>query len=112
MRTNIKKVTKIVDELTSYILLKRGSNISINIMENEGKYVIKFFAENIMLSKSDVSDIKEALGTPRQKDMEEYYWQLGGLNQPEGELELIGMMTDDFSISYENNKLSLELIRG
>lgn len=112
MRTNIKKVTKIVDELTSYILLKKGTNISINILETQGKYVIKFYTENIILSKSDISDIKEALGTPRQKDMEEYYWQLGGLNQPEGELELIGMMTDDFSIAYENNKLSLELIRG
>lgn len=112
MRASIKKITKIIDELSTYILLKKGVNLSIKIEEDEKNYKIKFFAEKMHLSKSDITEIRESLGTPRQRDMEEYYWQLGGLNQPEGELELVGMMTDDFNISYDEGKLTLELIRG
>ena len=43
--------------------------------------------------------------------MEEYYWELSGNYDMDTELTLVGMMTDDAKVYYDNEKVTIFLVR-
>ena len=53
----------------------------------------------------------QALSIPRQHEVEQYYWHLGGESEFDCELSLVGMMVDNTNIKYENDRLHIELQR-
>ena len=102
---------KIVDELMMFCLNHRCDNINLNLKIEDEKTIITIKAYINNLSDDILSEIKSLLSTPRRPEMEEYYWNLNGNDDPDSELILIGMMTDDVIIEYKNNELKIKLIR-
>ncbi|WP_319371648.1 hypothetical protein [uncultured Ilyobacter sp.] len=111
MIEKIKKVTKIIDELTTYLMIKGGKNLDIKINIIDRDIAITFLVDNLDFTRSELDELEDSLSIPRQAEVEEYYWQLNGGSETEMEFDLIGMMIDKYILEFTKGSLKLELIR-
>lgn len=102
---------KIVDEIMMFCLNHGCHNIDLNLKREEKKTTIFIKAHINDLPENIFNEIRLSLSTPRRPEMEEYYWNLNGDDDTDCELALVGMMTDDVNIEYNNNELKIELVR-
>lgn len=108
---SVKRITKIIDEVSTYFMSRRNISFDINIRMNEDRTILIFTAFDYNISKSELEDMENALRIPRQVDAEEFYWQLNGTSESESEFDLVGMMTDDYEIEVSKNEFRLTLFR-
>lgn len=111
MKFKVEKNLKIITELMSFCYHFSAKDITVNIktIDNISNITLDAVIENF--PKDDYDNLVQTLSIPRQHEVEQYYWQLGGESEFDCELSLIGMMVDSANISYENNKLHIELQR-
>lgn len=111
MKFKIEKNIKILDELLTYFIKQKNTRLSMEMREDNNKHYfsIRGGVENI--SSEELERLKEALNTPRQHEIEEYYWQLGGEISFDCELTLVGMMIDTADVKYEDGILTIDVIR-
>lgn len=111
MKFNVEKKLKIINEIMSFCYHLNSANINVNVktIENTSIILIKAKIEN--LSDETLMNLTQTLNIPRQHEVEQYYWHLGGNNEFDSELSLVGMMVDSATISYDNNILVIELKR-
>ena len=62
-------------------------------------------------TQTKLNQLNTILNRPRQQEVEECYWQLGGESEVECELTLIGVMVDSAKVEYNGKILTVELIR-
>jgi mannose-1-phosphate guanylyltransferase len=111
MRTHVKRITSIADEITTYLLLENFSKLSIMI-EPEGKITkLRFVSENSSMTKKQLDDILLVLNQPRQIELETYYWTLLGESGADMSLNVVGRMIDTANGYIENGHVILELTR-
>lgn len=110
----IKKITKIIDEITTYFMTRNKSNfdLTINIKNLDSKIYMVFSLKNFLITKSELRELENSLKIPRQEDADEFYWQLNGTSELEREFDLVGMMVDDYKIEFKNGEFILTLIRN
>ncbi len=110
MRHHDKKIGKIIDELTTYLLRKNVKNISIEIkcFEHKDKIVFTFCDATDEL----LNILKETLTQERDEQLEEYGWELLGENDCSGELNLIGMLIDRCEFKSIGTKTEISLFRS
>ena len=111
MKFKLEKKLKIVNELITYFHKLGNSDIHIDLCTIDDKSYFCISGKVSPLSNNDISSLVEILETPRQHEVEEYYWQLGGESELECELTLISMMIDDAIITYQDDVLTIKLIR-
>lgn len=111
MNFEVKKITKMLSEIVAYSLIGSADKVAVNIENNKDMYKIIVIASNLERSDRSIANLKELLNAPRQRAAEEYYWELAGDSDTGSELALVGMMTDDVIVEYENNNLTIELHR-
>lgn len=111
MNFEIKKVSKILSEMVTYALLGEAEKIDVSIENDEDMYRILVNASNIKRTRESIDNLREQLNSPRQKAAEEYYWELAGDSDTGTEIALVGMMTDEVIVKYNDNNLSIELHR-
>ncbi len=111
MNFEIKKVTKILSEITTFVLLGHAEKVSVSVENSEDMFRLLIDASNVNRSKESIENLRELLNAPRQKAAEEYYWELAGDSDTGSELALVGMMTDKAIVKYEDNNLFIELHR-
>lgn len=58
-----------------------------------------------------IDELRQTLGRPRQKEIEQSYWSLSGEDNIETELTLVGMMIDEVSVEYSGQELKIHCIR-
>ncbi|MGL4759974.1 MAG: hypothetical protein ACRCWG_00725 [Sarcina sp.] len=111
MKFTIEKNIRILDELVTYYNKLGNTNVHIDMKEEDSKhyFLISGVVENI--SEDELLNLKVLLSTPRQHEIEEYYWQLGGEISFDCELTLVGMMIDEAQISYKENILTIKVMR-
>ena len=104
------KAIKLISELTGFVLKAGGEEIDINLKDKEDqiRIIIKSKIEN--LQQEDLEVLK-SLNTPRQSEVEDYYWELAGENENYQELTLVGMIIDKAEYSYENDILKITVYR-
>lgn len=111
MKFIIEKNIRILDELVSYYNKLGNKDIHIDMREEGNEHHLFVSGEVKNMSEEELLNLKLLLTTPRQREIEEYYWQLGGESSFDCELTLVGMMIDEAKISYKNNILSITVIR-
>ena len=111
MKFKVEKNLKIITELMSFCYHFSAKDITVNIktIDNTSNIILDAVIEKF--PKDDYDNLVQTLSIPRQHEVEQYYWQLSGESEFDCELSLIGMMVDSANISYENNKLHIELQR-
>ena len=112
MRHEIKKIAKMVDELTTFFMGHHPKSLNIKIQDLPDKEIIKVEAEKLDHQEECISDLKQFLSYPRECEMEEYYWELAGETDSSEELGLVGTMIDEATIGYDEEKVVVELIRN
>lgn len=110
------RLIKIVDEMLCFFYSLKATNIKMNMDIKDRSTEISFWGiikEPITQKRLD--KIKKLLGAPRLHEMEEFYWGLTGNDvTPSTELSLVGMMTDEYVIEYEEGKeeFFIKLVRN
>ena len=110
------RVVKIVDEMLCFFYSLKATNIKMDMEINDCSTVLSFWAtiKEPVIGRR-LEKIKKLLSSPRTHELEEYYWGLTGNDMtPSTELSLIGMMTDEYVIEYEeeSEKIFIKLVRN
>ena len=111
MRHEIKKVSRIVDELTTLFLREDTDEVDFKIKTYPDKAVIHIVDYGTHYDEDYIEHFAETLNLQRQSEIEEYYWQLAGEADESDELTLISAMIDSAIVEKRDGNLYLELIR-
>lgn len=111
MRHEVKKISKMVDELTTFFLEHQAKSLDIKIDNLVDREVITVEAVALDDMALCIKRLQRFLSYPRELEMEEYYWELAGETDSSEELGLVGTMIDEANIGYDEEKIQLELIR-
>lgn len=106
------KAIKIVDELISLYFNIGITDLHIDLQYTEKNIIVTLEGdcENPPLEKLD--SLQEVLNTPRQEELDEYYWELVGENDQYQELTLLGALVDRGKIDYKDNRLKIIVYRN
>lgn len=107
----MKKISKMVDELTTFFLEHQAKSLDIKIDNLVDREVITVEAVALDDMALCIKRLQRFLSYPRELEMEEYYWELAGETDSSEELGLVGTMIDEANIGYDEEKIQLELIR-
>jgi hypothetical protein len=114
MKTDFEKTMHITSELLSYCHIKGACDFCLDIAVLEDDFTqYKIKASPARLSEKDLSLLKKQLDTPRRPEMEHEHWGLSGESENFSELSLLGMMTDNAVVEYDeaNFFISITLSR-
>ncbi|MGL4773140.1 MAG: hypothetical protein ACRC2K_06180 [Clostridium sp.] len=111
MKFKTEKNLKIVNELISYCYHYGSDEVSMDIKNVDDSTRIHIKAKLTNFSEDNLQNLIDTLNVPRQHEVEQYYWHLGGESAFDSELSLVGMMVDESNISFSDNVLNLEVIR-
>ncbi len=111
MNIEVKKITKILNEMVTFAMLGEAEKVDVSIENNKDMYKLLINASNVNHTNESVANLRELLNAPRQRAAEEYYWELAGDNDTTTELALVGMMVDKAVVNYEDKNLLIELHR-
>lgn len=111
MNFKTEKDLKIINELMAYCYHFNTDDINVTIKTIDTTTFIVLKATILDFPQTAFDKLISSLNTPRQREVEQYYWQIGGECEFDSELTLVGMMTDKVNVSYENNLLNIELQR-
>ena len=111
MRHEIKKISRIVDELTTLFLKDDTDEVDFSIKRDSDRTTIRIVDYRTNFSDAFIEQLRELFNAQRQCEVEEYYWQLCGEVDDDEELTLIGCMIDKATIEKKDGNLYLELIR-
>jgi len=111
MDHEIKKISKIIDELITFFLLHGTDKMNVSIESTEECYKIHIDCNNINCSDKKVQLLNNYLNSPRQPEVEEYYWELTGESDIAPELSLVGAMIDKAEIDFKGTSISITLYR-
>lgn len=111
MRHEIKKICKIVDELTTLLLREDTNEVDFKIKRASNQTTIIITDYNTKYTESEVKELEECFNVQRQHEYEEYFWQLVGECDNDAELTIIGAMVDEAIVELRGDNLYMELVR-
>ena len=112
MKFEVKRITKIVDEVMTYFLYNHDvvkSDVHVELIDQA--YEVRFLFHDLQLEESEIRDLKKKLSVKRNPELEDYYWQLTGEAEESNELALIAMLTDEAEFINEQGRVKVVLIR-
>lgn len=111
MKFKIEKNIKIINELIAYFYKLGTTDVHIDLTsENENSYFNVYGHVNT-ISKEELEYLTSILNTPRQHEIEHYYWSLGGECEFDSELTLVGMMINSAKVYFKDGILKISIIR-
>ncbi|EOC99666.1 hypothetical protein [Caldisalinibacter kiritimatiensis] len=111
MKHEIKRISKILDELVTFCFLHGTNEMNVNIENHNEYFKISFVIDNIDCTDRRVQELKKLLNSPRQEEIEEYYWELAGECDSDTEFTLVGAMVDRAEVEFKGTSLYLTLYR-
>ncbi|MCL2200690.1 MAG: hypothetical protein FWB75_01900 [Oscillospiraceae bacterium] len=111
MKIKFQKTMNIVSELLSYCQLHGAKEYHLDIKEEDGAVTLLMRACPELITDSEFEFLKTALSAPRQRDVEQQYWELVGESDVDSELTLIGMLCDEAKVEYADSVLTIWLKR-
>ena len=111
MRDEIRKINRLIDEVTS-LFMKRGSKeIDVKIRREDKNTVISIIDYNTSYCDSEIEELSSVLNIQRQCEVEGFYWELMGDDSKGDELFLVGSMIDSATVKKVNNDLHITMCR-
>ena len=111
MRHEVKKIGRIIDELTTFLLKDDTNHLDLRIETSSKETRINIVDYDTHYSESEIASLERMLNQQRQYEIEEYYWQLAGETDEGDELVLISAMIDEAKLEIRDHNLYMELIR-
>ncbi|MCL2637337.1 MAG: hypothetical protein FWD48_03105 [Oscillospiraceae bacterium] len=112
MKLEFEKKMKMASDLLSYCHLHGATeyNLDIKLNDDSATFVVK--ASPAKISDEDIEELRKHLGAPRQREVEQDYWELIGNSEEECEMTLIGMMCDEAEVVLEEDELTITVVRN
>ncbi|MBU5486505.1 hypothetical protein KQI86_19580 [Clostridium sp. MSJ-11] len=109
MSNSKQKILRIIDELVTicYSINCKKFNVNVELLDDKCILHLKGYVDSIDIKKID--DIEKSLNVPRAHELEEYYWNLAGNDLSNTELNLVGMMIDESTVSYNKKDKIFEI---
>lgn len=111
MHHEMKKVTVIVTEMMTMLMLNGAREIDIKIKRTDIGTEFTFTHYDCHYDEDFIDRLEYNLNTQRQYEVEGYYWQLAGEDESGDELHLVGAMIDEAEIKKDEENLHIHLIR-
>ena len=111
MRQIFEKNMRMLSNLLSYCHEMGGERYEVEMEPGCAKstMVIRAHIENIDPKK--LRKLVDTLEIPRQRDMEQNYWYLGGESETGSNLTLVAVMIDSAAIQYKDQVLTIRIER-
>ena len=109
-----KKITTIVDELTTFFFAVGSDDMVVKIKQTPEGFQIFFVSNFDKRMQKTVERLQENLTCGRAPEIEESYWGLNGSGdfQDENELILVGAMIDSAKVEICDGYATLHLFRA
>ncbi len=111
MGHRLEKNMKIMEELVSFCTKRGSRDIDLNMSFAKDFSTISVSAKNTSVSDEELNELKTALFSDRQHEVEECFWNISGEDFYGDELTLTGVMIDDAKIDYNNDVLDIVVKR-
>lgn len=111
MQHEVKKITLIVNELLTILLLNGAKDVDVKVNRLEDCTEITFLHHQSTSDDEFIQRLKHNLNTQRQYEVEGYYWQLVGEADSSDELHLVGAMVDEAIVEDRNGDLYIHIVR-
>jgi len=112
MKNEVKKVSKLIDEITTYFMYVFDCpRFDVHVERTDTAYLVDLTFYEVSIEDAVLDDLRSKLVVRRHPELEEYYWQLTGETQDSNELVLVSMMSDAIGLEYENGVARLRLRR-
>lgn len=104
------KSSKVLCELVNFCFINKVNNLEIFLDYEDKGFTIKLKGKCNEKPKN-LNKLNDMINSPRQKEYEEYYWGLLGVDDHKQELYLLGSLVDSGEIKYYNNTIEIRLER-
>jgi hypothetical protein len=84
-------------------------NIDFAMRSTESEIIIR--AKMDKVSEAVLENLNHVLNIPRQYEVEQYCWNIGGEEEIDDELSLAGMMIDKATVTYDHGILQICALR-
>jgi len=111
MSSKVKKITRIIDEMSSILLSDSLSNLEVKILISEKDIEINFYHYHNNMTEQRLKEIEQTLNKPRRFELESYYWTLIGETDIDQSLQMIGGLIDSAVVKKNGTDLCITLIR-
>ena len=111
MQHEVKKITLIINELISMMLLNGAEEIDVNIKRKADVSEVTLIHRDCQYPGEFIEKMRYNLNTQRQSEVEGYYWQLVGDDETSEELHLVGAMIDEAKVEMQQNDLHIHIVR-
>ena len=112
MQHEFKKITLIINELITMMLLNGAEEIDVNIKKVDKISEVTLIHRNCHYPEEFIEKMRYNLNTQRQSEVEGYYWQLVGDDDSGEELHLVGAMIDQAKVEIHEKDLSIFIVRN
>lgn len=104
-----QKICKIIEEFSLFILENTSGGINIDIAKGEGQSIITFTMEKC--DEEIKSFILEKIKGERDKEIEEYGWELMGEGASDDDFGIINALVDEIEYRETEDKTVVRLVR-
>lgn len=111
MKNEVKKITKLVDEVTSLLMRSGSTDIDVHIKRDIDLTTITIIDHNSAYPDDEITSLDDVLNIQRQSEVEEFYWELMGDDSNEDELFLVGSMVDRTTVNKVGEDLHVVMYR-
>ena len=107
----MEKNLRIINELVIFCHMVGAQESDIHFAHTDGSSVIEVTSPVEDLDEHTIAELWESLNLPRQREIEQDYWELSGDSETVGELPLVGMMLDEATVEYRQGVLLIRALR-
>jgi len=111
MKTRFEKTLRITGDLMLYCHHHGATELNANIVERDGAITYVIDASPVDFSNEQLEGLNKRLNAPRQREVEQDYWELMGESEDFSELTLVGMLCDKADIVYVDSAITFTIVR-
>lgn len=111
MKLRYERSVRVLNDIMGYCHLIGGDRMRVDFDMRDRTTHIIIQTEVPGMTQKRLTELDKLLNIPRQREVEQYYWTIAGEEEIDNELGLAGMMIDQAVITYENDLLSIDVLR-
>ena len=104
------KISKIIEEFSLYILENSSSNLNIDLRHDDNKTILTFTLYNV--EENIKAFILDHIKGERDREIEEYGWELMGEGDSDDDLGIINALIDEINVSESEEKTIIRMVRN
>ncbi|MGI6366767.1 MAG: hypothetical protein ACOX2L_00160 [Anaerolineae bacterium] len=111
MRQIFEKNMRMLSNLLSYCHELGGLRHEVELAPGRQTSTLRVRSQIPTLDAERLEQLRATLRIPRQPELEQNYWYLGGESETGSNLTLVAVMSDSAEVSYREGWLTISLVR-